>query len=72
MDSKTQKEMIEKMLRESPRKACSCGCEYFDTATVKVEVSALMSPTGKSEILLAGVLVCRKCGKEDAPSLIQT
>jgi len=55
---------INRIIAESPRRKCSCGNEYFDAVTVMVEVSALSSGTGKSETLLAGVLVCSKCGLE--------
>lgn len=63
---------INRIIAESPRKKCSCGSEYFDAVTVQVEVSALLSGTGKSETLLAGVLVCRKCGLETSVSRIVT
>lgn len=71
MDTKELKFDVAKVIRESPRKKCECGNEYFDTATVQVEVSGLISGTGKSEILLVGVLVCRKCGKENIARQIQ-
>lgn len=63
---------IDKIVRESPNKKCACGNEYFDTVTVQKEISALLSGTGKNEILLIGVLVCRKCGEESKKSLIVT
>lgn len=63
---------IQKMIAESIRKKCDCGCEYFDTVTTIVPVSALISGTGKNETLLVGVLVCRKCGKENVKSQIET
>ena len=62
---------VQKVIRESPRKKCECGNEYFNTSTVQIEVSSLLSNTGKSEILLVGVLVCAKCGKENIPRQIQ-
>ena len=62
---------IQKLIKDSPRRKCSCGSEYWDTVTVQSEISALSSDTGKSEILLVGVLVCRKCGKENQPRLIE-
>ena len=66
-----QQQQIQKIISESPRKKCSsCGCEHFDTATAQVEVSSLLSGTGKNEILLVGVLVCRKCGAEVQKPLI--
>jgi hypothetical protein len=65
-----QQQQIQKIINESPRKKCSCGSEHFDTATVQVEVSSLLSGTGKNEILLVGVLVCRKCGAEVQKPLI--
>jgi hypothetical protein len=65
-----QQQQIQKIISESPRRKCSCGCEHFDTATTQVEVSSLLSGTGKNEILLVGVLVCRKCGTEVQKPLI--
>jgi hypothetical protein len=65
-------EVVQKLIKDSPRRKCSCGCEYWDTATAQVEISALSSGTGKSEILLVGVLICRKCGAENQPRLIET
>lgn len=67
-----EKAEIEKIVKEAPNKQCSCGHEYFDTATVQKEVSALISGTGKKEVLLVGVLVCRKCDQEYKASTIIT
>jgi len=63
---------INSLIEKGTRKKCSCGSEYFDTATVQVEISAFSSPTGKDEILLVGVLVCKKCGKENETNKIIT
>ena len=63
---------LEKMVKESPNKKCACGHEYFDRATIQKDVSPLISGTGKREVLLVEVLVCRKCGEEVKPSLIVT
>ena len=65
-----EKPDIQKIIKESPSKKCACGHEYFDTVTVQKEVSALLSGTGKNEILLIGVLLCRSCGKENQQSQI--
>ena len=67
-----EKPDIEKIIKDAPNKKCLCGHEYFDTVTVQKEVSALLSGTGKKEILLVGVLLCRKCGVENRPSSIIT
>jgi len=67
-----EKPDIEKIIKESPNKKCSCGCEHFDRVTVQKEVSALISGTGKKEILLIEVLVCHKCGEESRASQIIT
>lgn len=67
-----EKPDIDKIIRESPNKKCACGHEYFDTVTVQKEVSPLLSGTGKNEILLVGVLLCRKCGTENVKSQIIT
>lgn len=63
---------VQKFIATSPRKHCECGCQYFDTVTVQVEVSASTTGTGKDEILLAGVLICHKCGIENSPRLIKS
>lgn len=63
---------LAKIVKESPRKKCACGSEYFDTVTTQVEISAIRSPSGKDEILLVGVLVCRKCGVENQQNKIIT
>lgn len=65
-----RQQQVQKIIEQSPRKKCSCGCEYFDTATTQVEVSPLLSGTGKTEILLVGVLVCRDCGKESKKDVL--
>ena len=65
-----KQEDIQKIITESPRRKCECGCEYYDTVTCQAEVSALKSGTGKQEILLVGILVCRSCGAENKPSNI--
>ena len=67
-----EKPDIQKIIKESPSKKCACGNIYFDTVTVQKEVSALISGTGKSEVLLVGVLLCRKCGEESNASTIIT
>ena len=67
-----EKPDIQKIIKESPSKKCACGHEYFDTVTVQKEVSALLSGTGKNEILLVGVLLCRKCGEESKANTIIT
>lgn len=69
MDVKTK---IDRIIKESPRKVCSCGCEFYDTKTVQLNVSPLLSETGKPEIILVGVLVCSKCGGESRGSLLVT
>jgi len=68
----SQEELIQKIIAESPNKKCICGCEHFDRVTVQKEVSALISTTGKNEILLIEVLVCHKCGEESRANKIIT
>ena len=68
----TQDELIKKIMAESPNKKCSCGCEHFDRVTLQKEVSSIISPTGKNEIFLAEVLVCRKCSEESKANKIIT
>jgi hypothetical protein len=41
---------------------CSEGPQIFETAIVFKKLSALLSPTGKEEVLPAEVVICKKCG----------
>jgi hypothetical protein len=43
--------------------SCSCGCITFnERKTIKL-VPAMLSPTGKKELLIIPVFVCSDCGK---------
>jgi hypothetical protein len=42
---------------------CSCGGKIFDSGVMVKRVSALLSPTGKEEILPAEIIICKTCGK---------
>jgi predicted Zn-ribbon and HTH transcriptional regulator len=45
--------------------ACKeCGHLLFDTAVKMKRISAIQSPTGKSELIQIQVNVCRDCGTE--------
>lgn len=72
MENQINEEAIRKIVNDSPNKKCQCGCEYFDRATIQKEISALVSSTGKNEILLIEVLLCRKCDTLYEPSKIVT
>tara|TARA_B100000900_G_scaffold411050_1_gene429994 strand:- start:2069 stop:2293 length:225 start_codon:yes stop_codon:yes gene_type:complete len=45
-----------------------CGCLLFDTAVKMKRISAIQSPTGKSELIQIQVNVCRDCGTEVNPN----
>jgi len=40
-----------------------CGGEVFDMGFQLRKVSALVSPTGREEVIGVQVFVCRKCGE---------
>jgi len=46
-----------------PWVSCSCGGMLFDSAVMVKKVSALLSPSGREEIVPAEVIVCKSCGK---------
>jgi len=52
-----------KMVVESPNVVCECGCKIFVPAVALKKVSALVSPTGKEEIIDIPVYICSKCGE---------
>ena len=48
---------------KSPNVVCSCGSKVFHEAVVLKKISALMSGTGREELVPIPVYVCDKCGK---------
>lgn len=48
---------------KSPNVICSCGSKIFHEAVVLKKISALMSGTGREELVPIPVYVCDKCGK---------
>lgn len=54
---------IAKIVLDSPNVVCECGCRTFVPVVVLKKVSALVSPTGKEEIVDIPLYVCSKCGK---------
>lgn len=45
-----------------------CGCLLFESAVRMKRISAIQSPTGKSELIQLQVNVCRDCGTEVDPN----
>jgi len=71
MQTENQQALINKIIAESPNKKCAgCGHEYFIRATIQKEVSAVLSGTGKPEVLLAEILLCQKCGEKSEQNKI--
>jgi hypothetical protein len=51
------------MLKLAKNVECSCGGIIFRQALVFKKISAILSPSGKEEILPIDVIVCEKCQK---------
>ena len=51
------------ILKMSKTITCSCGNITFKEAIVFKKISAIVSPTGKEEILPIDIVICEKCGK---------
>ena len=59
------------VMRDTKALKCSCGHEYFKPLVMIREVSALLTGTGKDEILQIPVMVCAKCDKAfERPSVV--
>lgn len=54
---------LEQILLNAPNIKCDCGGTIFETATVFKRVSAIVSPSGRDEVVPVDVYVCKKCGK---------
>ena len=59
-------------LKDTKSVACSCGSEIFQAGINLREVSAIMTGTGKNEIIPVQVVFCAKCFKKYEPSSIIT
>ena len=51
------------MLKMSKNVECSCGGMIFRQSLIFKKISAILSPSGKEEILPIDVMVCEKCNK---------
>ena len=49
------------MIKMSKTLTCSCGGMLFKQSTVFKRISAIISPTGKEELMPIEVVVCEKC-----------
>ena len=45
-----------------PNEICACGNKIWVQGNVLKKISALMSPTGKEQIVPIPIFVCSKCG----------
>lgn len=52
-----------KAVANSLNVVCKCGSKVFIPAVVLKKVSALVSPSGKEELVDIPVYVCAKCGE---------
>lgn len=53
----------------SPNQVCDkCGNYFFNESYVLKEVSGLLSPTGKNELVPIPIWICSKCG-EPCPAM---
>lgn len=60
--------MTSNLLAADNEQCDKCGSYFFRETTVLKKLSALMSPTGKEELIPLPIWVCDKCG-EPAPTL---
>jgi ribosomal protein S27AE len=60
--------MTSNLLAAENEKCPNCGSYFFKEVSVLKKLSALLSPTGKDEIVPLPIWVCEKCG-EPAPTL---
>jgi hypothetical protein len=51
------------IIKQSKTLTCDCGGMLFQNGAVFKKLSALISPSGKEEMVPLDVLVCTKCGK---------
>lgn len=55
--------ITKKTLIDSKTLQCECGSYIFEDAYILKKLSALISPTGKEEVIPISLLVCKECGK---------
>lgn len=72
MESSTQPEQqrMRISLKDTKELLCPCGHNHFREVISLREVSALITGTGKAEIIPAAVVICDKCGKPFEQSTI--
>lgn len=63
MNLNTEQQRVPFDVNSLPWVECNCGGRIFDSAVMVKKVSALLSPTGKEEILPAEIIICKSCGK---------
>jgi hypothetical protein len=51
------------IIKQSKTLTCDCGGMLFQNGAVFKKLSALISPSGKEEMVPLDVLVCTTCGK---------
>jgi hypothetical protein len=56
-------EKIKIDLTSTPWVKCEAGNLLWDSSMLFKKLSALMSPSGKEELLPAEVIICKRCGK---------
>ena len=54
-------------LKDTKPILCECGHDVFDGGVALRLVSAIVSPTGKEEILPVQIFYCKKCLKKFEP-----
>jgi hypothetical protein len=60
------------VLSDLPLHVCECGSEIFQQVLNLRKVSAILSGTGKEEVIPVGVIACVKCDKKYEASKILT
>lgn len=51
------------MIKNATTVTCDCGGNIFTEKLVFKKMSAILSPTGKEEVIPMPVVVCEECGK---------
>ncbi len=63
LESTPRKKSVSINLDQCEQIACVCGCKVFQKAVVSYRVSAILSPTGKAEVINQEIVVCILCNK---------
>ena len=61
------KDQVNIPLKDTKPIVCECGCEIFDVGASLRAVSAIVSPSGKDEVLPVQTFYCKKCFKKFEP-----